>query len=171
VYMGVRFCHSDLDGEVLDPLVGARELPVEGAHDGEQRRHHRAQAAGEGQALDPVGKGLRTAGRDAVAVLAEQDSDERDIRRILGRNVAFARLSRANRRFIEEEIPHIASLMCNDLDSLLEHAEVLVIGHTGPDAVRALSTLRPAQKVIDLTRGAARREDPPPSPSPGLAAR
>jgi GDP-mannose 6-dehydrogenase len=78
-------------------------------------------------------------------------------------------LSGANRRFLEEENPHIASLMCDDLDSLLEHAELLVIGHA--DAVRALSTLRPAQEVIDLTRGAARREDPPPSPSPGPAAR
>ena len=91
--------------------------------------------------------------------------------RILDRNVALARLSGANHRFLEEENPHIASLMCDDLDSLLEHAEVLVIGHAGPDAVRALSTLRPAQEVIDLTRGAARREDPPPSPSPGSAAR
>jgi hypothetical protein len=65
---------------VLNPLVGVRELPVEGAHEGEQRRDHRAQAAGQGQALDAVGKGLRTAGRDAVAVLAEQGSDERDKR-------------------------------------------------------------------------------------------
>jgi hypothetical protein len=103
-------------------------------------------------------------------VLAEQGSDERDIRRILDRNVALARLSGVNRRIIEE-IPHIASSMCDALDSLLEHAEVLAIGHAGPDAFRAVSTLRPAQEVIELTRGAARREDPPPSPSPGPAAR
>jgi hypothetical protein len=35
-----------LDGEVLDPLVGVRELPVKGAHEGQQRRDHRTQAAG-----------------------------------------------------------------------------------------------------------------------------
>jgi hypothetical protein len=70
-----------LDGEVLDPLVGVRELPVERAHDGEQRRDHREQAARQGQALDAMDKALRTAGRDAVAVLAEQGPDERDIAR------------------------------------------------------------------------------------------
>jgi GDP-mannose 6-dehydrogenase len=91
--------------------------------------------------------------------------------RIFDRNVALARLSGANRRFIEEEIPHIASLMCADLASLLAHAEVLVIGHAGRDAVQSLSTLRPGQDVIDLTRGVARREDTPPPPAPGFVAR
>lgn len=91
--------------------------------------------------------------------------------RILDQNVALARLSGANRRFIEEEIPHIASLMCGDLDSLLVHAEVLVIGHAGSDALRALSTLRPGQEVIDLTRGTARREDTAPPIASGPEAR
>src|SRR4029453_4206328 len=70
-----------LDGEMLDRGVGIQELLVEGAHEGEQRRHHRAQAARQGQALHPVDKVLRTAGRDAKAVLAEQGPDERDIAR------------------------------------------------------------------------------------------
>ena len=91
--------------------------------------------------------------------------------RILDPSVAIARLGGANRRFIEEEIPHIASLMCEDLDSLLAHAEVLVIGHGGLDARRALSMLRPGQEVIDLTRGAARGEDTPPPPPPASGTR
>jgi len=91
--------------------------------------------------------------------------------RVLDRSVAIARLAGANRRFIEEEIPHIASLMCDDLDSLLAHAEVVVIGHGGVDARRALSRLRPGQEVIDLTRGAARREETPPPPPPASRAR
>lgn len=82
--------------------------------------------------------------------------------RILDRSVAIARLGGANRRFIEEEIPHIASLMCGDLHSLLAHAEVLVIGHAGHDAGLALSMVRPGQEVVDLTRGGARRNDTSP---------
>jgi hypothetical protein len=48
-----------LGGEVLDPLVGVGGLFVEGAHDGEERRDHREQAAGQGQALDALDKVLR----------------------------------------------------------------------------------------------------------------
>ena len=77
--------------------------------------------------------------------------------RILDRNVATARLMGANRRYIEEEIPHIASLMCEQMDSLLGHAEVLVIGNDNPEIRQALGKIRPEQLLVDLTRGAARR--------------
>jgi GDP-mannose 6-dehydrogenase len=72
--------------------------------------------------------------------------------RILDRSVSIARLGGANRRYIEEEIPHIASLMCNSLETLLAHSEVLVVGNEGDDARRALASARPDQTVIDLTR-------------------
>lgn len=75
---------------------------------------------------------------------------------ILDRNVSIARLIGANRRYIEEEIPHIASLMCDDLDALLAHAEVLVIGNPCEEAARALAAASPSHVVIDLTRGAVR---------------
>ncbi len=71
-----------LDGEVLDPLVAVRELLVERSHEGEQRGDQRQQAAGQGHALDALDKGLRAAGRDAVAVLTEQGPDERDVARV-----------------------------------------------------------------------------------------
>jgi len=76
--------------------------------------------------------------------------------RILDRNVSIARLVGANRRYIEEEIPHISSLMCDDVESLLAHAEVLVIGNADEQAARALAAARPDCVVIDLTQGAAR---------------
>ena len=75
--------------------------------------------------------------------------------RILDPNVAVARLVGANRRYIEEEIPHIASLMCEDLTTLLDHADVLVIGNSGEEAALAVAAARPHHIVIDLTRGAA----------------
>jgi GDP-mannose 6-dehydrogenase len=72
--------------------------------------------------------------------------------RILDKNVSLARLMGANRQYIEEEIPHIANLMCDTPAALLEHAQVIVIGSDSPDARRVLEGLRPDQKVIDLTR-------------------
>jgi GDP-mannose 6-dehydrogenase len=76
--------------------------------------------------------------------------------RILDRNVSIARLMGANRRYIEEEIPHIAALMCDDVEALLEHADVLVLASTAAEAVDALAAARRDQLVIDLTRGAVR---------------
>jgi len=77
--------------------------------------------------------------------------------RILDKNVAIARLTGANRRYIEEEIPHIAAVMCEDVAGLVDHAEVLVIGSVCEDAARALEAAGPDHAVIDLTRGAIRQ--------------
>jgi GDP-mannose 6-dehydrogenase len=76
--------------------------------------------------------------------------------RILDRNVSIARLAGANRRYIEQEIPHVASLMCESVERLLAHAEVLVVGNDDADSRRALAGAEPDQIVIDLTRGSAR---------------
>jgi GDP-mannose 6-dehydrogenase len=72
---------------------------------------------------------------------------------ILDRNVSLARLMGANRRYIEEEIPHISSLMCETVEDLLEHAEVLVLGNADADAADALAAATAKHTVIDLTRG------------------
>jgi GDP-mannose 6-dehydrogenase len=76
--------------------------------------------------------------------------------RILDPSVSLAQLVGANRRYIEEEIPHIASLMCEDVQTLLEHAEVLVIGSASQEAAQALAAIGPEHVVVDLTRGALR---------------
>jgi GDP-mannose 6-dehydrogenase len=85
--------------------------------------------------------------------------------RILDRNVAIARLAGANRRYIEEQIPHIASLMCETPQALLAHGEAVVIGNQSEEAARVLAGVRPHHQVVDLTRGALRR-----SSRPGAAA-
>jgi GDP-mannose 6-dehydrogenase len=77
--------------------------------------------------------------------------------RILDRGVSIARLGGANRRYIEEEIPHITSLMCETADALLAHAEVLVVANSDDQARQALTAARPDQLVIDLGRGAVQR--------------
>ena len=47
--------------------------------------------------------------------------------------------------------------MCEDVPTLLEHAEVLVVGNDDEQARQALSAPRADRIVIDLTRGLARR--------------
>src|SRR4029078_12180303 len=53
--------------------------------------------------------------------------------RVLDRNVSLARLTGANRQYIENEIPHIASILCDSPEELAEHAEVLVVGSANDD--------------------------------------
>ena len=76
--------------------------------------------------------------------------------RILDRCVAIARLVGANRRYIEDEIPHIASLMCENAETLLAHAEVVVIGNASEEAARVLAAVGSHHVVIDLTRSAVK---------------
>ncbi len=82
--------------------------------------------------------------------------------RIFDPNVAVARLRGANRRYIEEEIPHIASLLSDSVETLVAHAEVLVIANTSDEAARALGAAGPHHIVVDLTRGAAQGRAPAP---------
>ncbi len=72
--------------------------------------------------------------------------------RILDSNVSIARLMGANRRYIENEIPHLAALLCDRPEALAEHAEVLVVGSKSPEADAVLARVTPDQQLIDLTR-------------------
>ena len=74
--------------------------------------------------------------------------------RILDPNIVMARLRGANRQYIENEIPHIASLLCETVDGLVTHADVIVIGAKCADATNVLAAARSDQAIVDLTRGA-----------------
>lgn len=72
--------------------------------------------------------------------------------RILDRSVSVARLHGANRRYIESEIPHIASLLCASEEELLAHAQVLIIGNESEEAQRVAAAAARDTVLIDLTR-------------------
>src|SRR6185437_3513065 len=74
--------------------------------------------------------------------------------RIFDRNVSLAKLVGANRRYIEGEIPHIAALLCENLDELVAHAEAIVVGTPSEDAAAAMDAAGPGCVLFDFTRGA-----------------
>jgi GDP-mannose 6-dehydrogenase len=74
--------------------------------------------------------------------------------RVYDRNVAVARLVGANKRFMDEHIPHLASLLVDTPEELADHAEVLVIGHASPELPALLARMRSDQFVVDLVAGA-----------------
>jgi len=71
---------------------------------------------------------------------------------IYDKNVSLARLQGANRAYIEREIPHIASLMCDSMEEVLAESEVIVIGNKAPEFRQAIQQIRQGQVVIDLVR-------------------
>ena len=65
--------------------------------------------------------------------------------------VHMSRLVGGNRRYIEESIPHIASLMTEDHEALVDAAEVVVVGLSDDSALESLhSHGRENQLIIDL---------------------
>jgi GDP-mannose 6-dehydrogenase len=71
---------------------------------------------------------------------------------VYDKNVSLARLTGANRDYILNHIPHIANLMRDSVELVLDHAQIIVIGNAGPEFAQVPSRLRPDQKVIDLVR-------------------
>ena len=74
-----------------------------------------------------------------VALVERLIGKGRDVR-IFDPRVSMAQLVGANKRFIETEIPHIASLLCSSVDDLVAHAEVLVFSAPGPGCGSRIAT-------------------------------
>ncbi len=65
-------------------------------------------------------------------------------------NVSLGRLLGSNREYIEQAIPHIGSLLENDLKQILKDAQVVVIGTRGISRDQLQAHLRPDHIVLDL---------------------
>jgi len=79
--------------------------------------------------------------------------------RIYDKNVNIASLVGANRDFILNRIPHISRLMVKRIDTVLEHAQTIVIGNKDPEFQNVLDRLREDQAVVDLVRISSRRSE------------
>ncbi len=71
---------------------------------------------------------------------------------IFDRNVSLARLVGANKRYIEEQIPHLSRHLCESIDDVIDRSEVLVVGNGAAEFSDAVTRCRPDQTVIDLVR-------------------
>ncbi len=72
--------------------------------------------------------------------------------KIYDQNVHLARLFGANKEYINHKIPHISSLMCENVRDVLDHAEVVIIGNHNPEFRELLPTLPDYKYVIDYVR-------------------
>ncbi len=72
--------------------------------------------------------------------------------RIYDKNVSLALLRGANKKFIETKIPHIASLITENIETLLRFADIIVIGNSSDEFENIINRVRRDQVIIDLVR-------------------
>lgn len=87
----------------------------------------------------------------ALVILAESLIGKGMQLAIYDRDVHVSRLLGANKRFIEQHIPHIGALLRSSLQEVVDYAELLVLG-TGDKQMHAdlKPRLRPHHRLIDL---------------------
>jgi GDP-mannose 6-dehydrogenase len=87
----------------------------------------------------------------ALVLMAEHFIGKGLILQVYDPEVHLSRLLGANRRFIEQHVPHIGSLMCGDVESVVAGSDLLVVGLSEPRIFEALARhAREDQVVLDL---------------------
>jgi GDP-mannose 6-dehydrogenase len=72
--------------------------------------------------------------------------------RVYDRNVNVATLRGANKKYVMEHIPHIQEMITQELQEVLDFAQVLVVGSREIETEEALGRIRDDQVVVDLIR-------------------
>ena len=77
-----------------------------------------------------------------MVILAETLLGKGYALRIYDQNVLLARLTGANKDYIEQQIPHLSKLLCDSIDEVLDESDVVVIGNTAPEFGDAITRCR-----------------------------
>jgi GDP-mannose 6-dehydrogenase len=94
-----------------------------------------------------------------IVILAEALLGKGYDLRIYDKNVSIARLVGANKAYINEQIPHLSSLLCETIDEVLDNSDVVVVGNAAPEFSDALRRTRKDHQIIDLVRVKTPREE------------
>jgi GDP-mannose 6-dehydrogenase len=146
--MQYRAKEVDLDMPVIQSILGSNEMQIRHAIDmvvetGRKR-------------IGLLGFSFKAGTDDLrespIVILAEALLGKGYSLCIYDRNVSIARLVGANKEYINQQIPHLSSLLTDSLDEVLEKSEVIVVGNGSPEFAEALRRTRPDQVVIDLFR-------------------
>lgn len=72
--------------------------------------------------------------------------------KIYDENVSVAKLFGANKEYIENEIPHISSLMVESMDLVISHSDVIIIGNNAEEFKSVIYNVADDKIVYDLVR-------------------
>jgi GDP-mannose 6-dehydrogenase len=138
----------DLDLPVLNAILPSNELPVARALAMIQRQGQKR--------LGFLGISFKAGTDDLrespVVELIERLLGKGYDLRLYDRNVSLARQIGANREYILNRIPHLSRILEEDLGTVLDHAEVIVIGNQDREFQEIPERLRSDQAIVDLVR-------------------
>ena len=72
--------------------------------------------------------------------------------RLYDSNILLSQLMGKNKDYLTGRIPHIARLLKKEVQQVMDHADVVVIGNKAPEFREAVADARPDQMIIDLVR-------------------
>ncbi len=143
-----RAKEMDVAMPVIQSILGSNRLQIEHAIDMVVRSGHKR--------VGLLGFSFKAGTDDLrespIVILAEALLGKGYSLKIYDRNVSLARLVGANREYIEHQIPHLSSLLCETVDEVIDGSEVIVVGNAAPEFADAVIRCRPEQTVIDLVR-------------------
>ena len=138
----------DLDIPVIQAILGSNHLQVQHAID-EIIETGRKRIGLLGFSFKAGTDDLR---ESPIVVLAEALLGKGYQIRIYDKNVSIARLVGANKEYINTQIPHLSSLLCETVDEVIGASDVIVVGNAAAEFSDALTHTRPDQIVLDLVR-------------------
>jgi GDP-mannose 6-dehydrogenase len=143
-----RAKEMDVAMPVIESILGSNRLQIEHAIDMVVHSGHKR--------VGLLGFSFKAGTDDLrespIVILAEALLGKGYALKIYDRNVSLARLVGANREYIEHQIPHLSSLLCDTVDEVIDGSDVIVVGNAAPEFSDAVTKCRPDQTVIDLVR-------------------
>ena len=155
--MQYRAKEVDLDMPVIQAILGSNQLQIQHALD-QVMESGKKRVGLLGFSFKAGTDDLR---ESPIVILAEQLLGKGYELRIYDRNVSIARLVGANKEYINRQIPHLSSLLCETIDEVIDKSDVIVVGNAAPEFSDALKTTRPEQMIVDLVRVKANRDEIP----------
>jgi len=146
--MQYRAKEVDLDMPVIQSILASNQLQIQHAID-EVIETGRKRVGLLGFSFKAGTDDLR---ESPIVILAEALLGKGYALKIYDKNVSIARLVGANKEYINTQIPHLSSLLCETIDEVLDGSDVLVVGNAAPEFSEALTRTRPDQIVLDLVR-------------------
>jgi GDP-mannose 6-dehydrogenase len=138
----------DLEMPVIESILGSNHLQIEHALD-QVIESGKKRVGLLGFSFKAGTDDLR---ESPIVILAEALLGKGYELRIYDRNVSLARLVGANKEYINTQMPHLSSLLCETIDDVLENSDVIVVGNGAPEFAEALKRTRPEQQIVDLVR-------------------